>query len=95
MSEEENIIPIKEGIPIQPNIPYNQEFKAKMLRYDGITCLDMPVDQILEGAIGKLDAVVVVGWGKNGEFYGSSSISDGGAALWLLELCKNKLFSKS
>lgn len=66
---------------------------AKILPFTGITRLDLQPDQILEQAIGQLDGVVIIGFDKNGEFYGASSYADGGDALWLLELCKLKLFA--
>ena len=64
---------------------------AKVLLFNGVTRLDLPPDRILEGAIGKLGGVVVIGFDHDGEFYGASSYADGGDALWPLELCKKKL----
>lgn len=69
---------------------------AKIFRFNGVTKLDLPPDQILEQAIGELEGVVIVGFAKDDQsFYGASSYADGGTALWLLELCKLKLFESS
>jgi hypothetical protein len=57
-----------------------------------VTRLDLPVDRILEGAAGKLESVVLMGYTKDGEEYFASSIADGGDVLWLLEKCKQALF---
>ena len=64
---------------------------AKIIQFTGITKLDLPPDRILEAAKEKLEGVIVIGFDKDGEFYGASSYADGGTALWLLEICKKKL----
>lgn len=65
---------------------------AKIIPFSGITRLDLNPDDILESAKGKLEGVIVIGFEKEGGgFYGASSYADGGTALWLLELCKQKL----
>jgi hypothetical protein len=64
---------------------------AKILEFTGITRLDLDPDRILEGAKGKLQGVIVIGFDQEGEFYGATSYADGGDALWLLELCKLRL----
>lgn len=62
-----------------------------VIPFGGITRLDLPPDQVLEKAIGKLDKVVVIGYESDGTEYFASSCADGGDALWLLERCKKKL----
>lgn len=64
---------------------------AKIIPFTGITRLDLPPDQILERAMGKLEGMLVIGFDKEGEFFGAASYADGGTALWLLETCKQKL----
>ena len=64
---------------------------GKVLPFHGLTKLDIPVDRILEGAKGKLDSVVILGYDEAGEEYFASSIADGGEVLWLLERCKQEL----
>jgi hypothetical protein len=64
---------------------------AKILEFTGVTRLDLEPDRILEGAKGKLQGVIVIGFDQEGEFYGATSYADGGDALWLLELCKLRL----
>ena len=61
---------------------------GKVLPFYGLTKLDIPVDHILEGAKGKLDGIVILGYDKDEEEYFASSIADGGEVLWLLERCK-------
>ena len=56
-----------------------------------VSRLDLPPDRILESAVGKLDKVVVIGYGKDGQEYFASSIADGGTVLWLMEKMKKKL----
>ena len=58
-----------------------------------ITRLDLPADQILDAANGKLDSVVVMGYDKDGNEYFASSIADGGSALWLMERCRQRLLN--
>lgn len=58
---------------------------------NNITKLDLPPDRVLESAIGEMDAVVLIGWSKNGELYFASSIADGGEVNWLLDKAKMAL----
>ena len=62
-----------------------------VIPFGGITRLDIDPDRVLTGAVGKLECVVVVGLGKDGEEYFASSMADGADALWYLERCKKKL----
>lgn len=64
---------------------------SKIIPFTGITKLDLPPDQILEQAVGKLEGVIVIGFSKDESEYFASSYADGGTALWLLERCKKKL----
>lgn len=56
-----------------------------------VTRLDLPADRVLEGAVGRMEGVVLVGYDKDGDFYFASTYADGGTVLWLLEQCKKKL----
>ena len=56
-----------------------------------ITKLDLDPDRVIEGAIGELDEVVIIGVAKDGSEYFASSKSDGGDVLWHLERAKLKL----
>jgi hypothetical protein len=60
----------------------------------GITKLDLPVETVLEAAKKHLDSVVIIGFDKKGKTYFTSTIADGGDVIWLLEACKNALFSQ-
>ena len=64
--------------------------KVTILRV--LTTLDVPIDRVLEGALAAdLDAVVVLGYDKNGDEYFASSNADGGDVVWLMERMKLKL----
>lgn len=63
-----------------------------VLEFTGITRLDLPVGKILKAAReAKLQAALVIGFDKDGDFYFASSKADGGEVLWLLELAKKRL----
>ena len=64
---------------------------GEVIQLGGVTRLDIPADRVLEGAMGKLKSVVVIGYDEAGEEYFASSIADGGEVLWLLERCKQEL----
>ncbi len=67
---------------------------AEVLTYTGVTTLDCPAERILDlAAKADLDAAVVVGWTKDGEFYFASSVADGPEVLWLIEIAKKKLLT--
>ena len=56
-----------------------------------ITRLDLNPDRVLNAAIGNLEAAVVIGWDKDGDFYFASSKADVGDVLWLIEKAKKIL----
>lgn len=62
-----------------------------VIRFSGITRLNIDPDVVLEGAIGKLEGVVVLGYDKNGEEYFAASYADGADPLWLMERLKKRL----
>lgn len=64
---------------------------TNIVRFTGITKLDMPADHVLESALGKLEGVVILGYDKDGQEYFASSYADGGDMLWLLERAKKAL----
>lgn len=68
--------------------------KAKVIRLNTVTRLNLPPDVILEAAKGTLDGVVIMGYDKDGggEYF-ASSYADGGDVLWLIERCKMALLS--
>ena len=57
----------------------------------GATCPDIPVDKVLQTAIGKLNEVVVIGTYKDGREYFASSIADGPNVNWMLDRAKKAL----
>ena len=58
-----------------------------------VTRLDTDPDRVLQGAVGKLQSVVVIGYGVDGEEYYASSIADGPNALWLLRRMEHNLLT--
>jgi hypothetical protein len=68
--------------------------KAKVIDLPCITRLDLPPDRILNGALGKLEGVIIIGYDKEGYEYFASSYAAGGDVLWLLERCKHVLLTQ-
>lgn len=64
---------------------------SKIIILPCVTSLNLPPNRVLQGAWGKLQGVVVIGWEKQGDFYFASSIADGGDVMWLLEKAKKEL----
>ena len=64
---------------------------ARVIPLGTVTSLDLPPDLILEGAMGKLDSVVIMGYTRDGEEWHASSVADGGFVLWLAERLRRKL----
>lgn len=63
-----------------------------VIELDVVTSLDIPASRVLSRASeAALESAVVIGWDAEGDFYFSSSVSDGGSVLWLIELAKKKL----
>ncbi len=58
-----------------------------------VTRLDIPADRVLEGAMGELESVIVIGHTTDGNEYFASSMADGGNTLWLLERFKTALLN--
>lgn len=56
-----------------------------VVKWNGITRLPIPVDDVLEGAKGKLDYVLLIGWDKNGEFYAATNRADPTEAVYAAE----------
>lgn len=53
--------------------------------------IDVPVDDVLASAVGKLEGVVLLGYDHEGNEMFFSSYADGGTVIWLLESCKKQL----
>jgi hypothetical protein len=64
---------------------------GNVVEFTGITRLDGDPDRVLQGAIGELESVLVIGFTKQGGEFFSSSVPDGGTCLWLMERAKLKL----
>jgi hypothetical protein len=57
------------------------------------TLQPIPADDVLSGALGKLDYVLVLGWEKETEkLWSATSDSDMGEALYVIGLFQHKLF---
>lgn len=55
------------------------------------TTVDIPPDTVLEGAIGKLETVVVIGWTHDGDLYVAGTSSKPAEVSWLMENAKQLL----
>lgn len=64
---------------------------SKVIKFTGVTRLDLPLDTVLDAAKETLEGVVIMGWTTNGEEYFASTYSDGGTVLWLVERMKKML----
>lgn len=62
-----------------------------VVRFTGITTLDLDPDLVLEAAKGQLEDVTIIGYDKEGREYFASSVADGGKVTWMLERAKYKL----
>lgn len=56
-----------------------------------VTTLDIPPDKILNGAMGKLSNVVVIGETEDGKDFFAASKSDAQNTVFLLEWAKHRL----
>jgi hypothetical protein len=64
---------------------------SKVIKFTGVTRLDLPLDRVLDAAKETLEGVVIMGWTTDGEEYFASTYSDGGTVLWLVERMKKML----
>lgn len=62
-----------------------------VIPFGGVTRLEIDPDLVLNGAMGKLECVVLVGKDKDGYEYFAASMADGADALWYLERLKKQL----
>jgi len=66
-----------------------------VVKFPGITKLDLDPDEILKETMGKLDGVIIMGYTKDGaDGYFASSYSDSGEIIWLIERFKHLLLSE-
>lgn len=68
---------------------------AEIIQFSGITKLNLDPDIVLENNKGKLEGLIILGYGKDGSEYFASTYADGGEVLWLLERCKKMLLEAS
>ena len=66
---------------------------ANVINGPFVTKLDSNPDRILQGAIGQLQSVIVIGHTLEGHEYFASSIADGPNALWLLQRSAHNLLT--
>jgi hypothetical protein len=64
---------------------------SKVIKFTGVTRLDLPLDRVLDAAKETLEGVVIMGWTTDGDEYFASTYSDGGTVLWLVERMKKML----
>ncbi len=57
-----------------------------------VTKLGISPDRVItKASYAGLTDVLVLGFDADGQFYAKSSDADGGAVLWLMELCRARL----
>ena len=61
--------------------------------FHGVTKLDIPPNRILEGALDKLESVVVFGYNKDGGEFFASSQADAQFTIYMCERAKHKLMA--
>lgn len=65
---------------------------AEIRYFNGITTLDIPVDRVLEAAIGQgMRKVLIIGEEDEGKLYVACSTSEVGEVLLLMERAKRRL----
>jgi hypothetical protein len=64
---------------------------SEVIQFPGITRLDLAPDLVLQGAIGKLENVVIAGYDKDGGEYFAASQGSNAETLFLLERFKKML----
>lgn len=81
---------------------HRQQVEGKKQVSNNVIFLDVPTKldidprRVLEAALdAEMKGVVVIGWSKDGSFYGASSIANGGDVLWLTELLKQRLLGSN
>jgi len=62
--------------------------------FDGLTKIDIDPDKVLEGALGKLDLGMVIGYDKEDILYVASSTSQIGDLILILERDKQFLLEQ-
>jgi hypothetical protein len=66
----------------------NEPTSNNVIRFTGLTKLDIEPDNILQKAIGELKEVLVIGTTKDGNQYLASSSSDAKNMIWHIETAK-------
>jgi len=73
----------------EPEIPRT----AQVVRFNGVTKLELDPDVVLQSAIGKLKTVVVLGFAEDDSEWFAASMSDGADVLWHLERARLKILT--
>lgn len=59
---------------------------AQIIKWSGLTKLDIPVERVLNGALDReLQSAVVVGFTQEGDLHFASSVASGAEAIFLLQ----------
>lgn len=84
---------LREADPQRDEAPPRQRI-AQVIRLSTITTHDLPVDQVLDGAVkADLKCAVVLGYRQDGTEFFASTMADGADVLWLLERLKLQLLN--
>jgi hypothetical protein len=71
-----------------------EEVASNVVEFNGSTTLDMPPDKVLQGAMGQLTDVVVIGYDKDGKFYIATSTGGLGDLLLLVKLAERSILDQ-
>lgn len=66
---------------------------AEVIKFPGSTTLDIPPDNVLDGAKGELKTAIVMGYDKEKRIWLSASTADKATLLLLIEQIKFKLLN--
>ena len=66
---------------------------GKIIHLDCDTTLDIPADRVINGAVGRLQTVIIIGIDNQGEPYHASSVADKQEMLWIIEMFKMNLLN--
>lgn len=65
---------------------------GEVIDFPGWTKVPLEADKVLSGALGKLEHVLILGVGKDGEIYASTSNPDSREWVYLCAQFQHKLF---
>jgi hypothetical protein len=68
---------------------------GEVIRPDFVTKLDVPIDDVINGAKEtKFESIIVIGWTEDEGHYFASSTGDAAEMLFILELAKKRVIDE-